>query len=53
MSLSSRRKSAYRSIDSKTPIWILNYKEVIFSSLDFHDNPFRRIQEEIDQLHGQ
>ena len=47
----SRRKLTYRVIDGyKTPIQVSNWREVILSSVDFQDDPFRRIQEEIDQL---
>ena len=49
----SRMKSTYRAIDNKTPIRVSNWKEVILSSLDFQDDPFCRIQEEIDQLQSQ
>ena len=50
MSLGSRKKSTYRVLDGKTPIWVSNWREVVMSSFDFQDNPFWRIQEEIDQL---
>ena len=42
------KKSTYRAIDGKTPIWVPNWREVVLSSLDFQDDPFQRIQEEID-----
>ena len=46
----SRKKSIYLAIDGKTPIWIPNWREVVMISFNFEDNPFWRIQEEIDQL---
>ena len=46
----SRRKSTSRAIGDKTPIRVPNWIEVILLSLDFQNNPFHRIQEEIDQL---
>ena len=45
-----RRKLTYQAIDGKTPIRVSNWKEVVLLSLDFQDDPFRRIEEEIDQL---
>ena len=50
VSLGSRKMSTYRAIDGKIPIRTSNWREVVMTSFDFEDNPFRRVQEEIDQL---
>ena len=53
VSLGSKKKSTYRAIDGKTPIRTPNWREVVMTSFNFKENPFRRVQEEIDQLQSQ
>ena len=44
----SRKKSTYRALDDKISVQVPNWREVVMSSFNFQDNPFWRIQEEID-----
>ena len=48
-----RKKQTYRAINGKTPIQTPDWREVAMTSFNFEDNPFQRIQEEIDQLQCQ
>ena len=46
----SRKKHTYRAIDGKTSIQIPNWREVAMTSFNFEDDPFWRIQEEVEQF---
>ena len=51
--LGSWRKFTYQSLEDKSPVQNLDWKSVAMNSFDFEDDPFRWIQEEMDQLQGQ
>ena len=44
----SRMKTTFRSPRRKSPIWNPDWKDM--SSLDLDDNPFNRVQNELDQI---
>ena len=52
VSLSPRKKWTYQSPEGKMPVQNPEWKAMAMSSFDFKDNPFQRIQEEMDQLQG-
>ena len=43
VSSGSRKKSTYRAIDGQIPIRTPNWKEIVMTSFNFEDNPFRRV----------
>ena len=52
VSLGSRRKFTYRSLEEKLPVRNPDWKAMAMSSFNFEDDPFWRIREEMDVLQG-
>ena len=47
---SRRKKTSYRALEGRTLLWSFDWKAIVMMSFDFKDNPFRWVQEEMDQL---
>ena len=51
-SLSSQRKSTYRSPDGKSLVRNLDWQTIMMGSFDFEEDPFWRVKEELEVLQG-
>ena len=49
----AKRKSTYRASTGGTPVRTPQWREVLLSTFEFPDEPFKRIREEIEQLQSQ